>query len=669
MKINTIKIILPVLLFATSILFSYDFTEVKSSFDDKEYSTTIELSNDFSIEESIDDDNYEDMLLYRGISFFHLKKFIQSKKLLNKFKKQFPYSKNKDFSNYYLAFIDLQNENYVEATMKFDNLISSSNKEISEVSEMILQKIVTTLISEEDNIELSEKIWDKKILDILTKKRDIIDILVVLPLSGSKSKKANHILNGIKYFLDINKLPGNKNINLDIVDSENNIAIMQRKVLDKLKTNNFDLIIGEFSRNSTSALSGIASLKKIPLIAPTAADNDISKISKYIFQLTPSSYTLGKKMAEYSIDSLGYKIFSTIAPVSLDGKESVDGFTDMVEEKGCLIFSSEYYYNAFNINKQLTRIREKVLNIDSLDLELYMSSDSLKKGTPVGIIDAFFLPIKTKDIESITPQIIFYNFEAKLIGSKDWNDIKELNKVKNNIDGFHFVTANNNDANNSLYNDFAYKFRTKNKRNPEELEILGYDAMYFLYLGIKSSLKENSALIDGLKSLNKYSGVKGNVVFEKENRSNSSYEIFKFNSRDKLPKKITFNKYKKQKNQSTKVIENEKLFNLGFVNYQVKNYELSLESFLRIKGKEFKSVNLFLAHNYFYLGDYENAEKDYQESMKDNPFEEDLFYNMALIKLSQENEFDKVKGEAFMGKAAELGKKEALIYMKRLEEE
>jgi len=660
---DIIKSILIILLF-TSTLFSFDFNEIESSFEDMEYSSTIELTNNISFEDNRDKTNIEEILLYRAISFFHIKKFSQSKKLLKQFAKKYPYSKNKDYSNYYLAFINLQNENLVDAAIEFDNLSNSSNREISEVSITILEKIVNSLISEEENYELSEKIWDKKILETLSKKRDIIDILVVLPLTGRKSKEANYILNGIKYFLDINKFPGNKSVNLEVVDSESNVPVMVKKVLDKLNTNNFDLIIGEYSRNSTSALSAVATLKKIPLIAPTASENDISNISKYIYQLTPSAYTLGQKIAEYAIDSLGYKIFSTIAPVTLEGKESIDGFKNMVEKKGCLVFSSEYYYKALNINKQLTRIREQVLNIDSLDLELYMSSDSLKKGTPAGIIEAFFLPIKTKEIVSIAPQIAFYNFEAKLLGSQNWNDIKELNKVKTNINDIYFVKPNSNDANNSLYNDFAYKFRIKNKRNADKLEILGYDVMYFLYIGIKNSIKENLALIDALNNLKKYSGINGTVLFEKGNRSNSSVEILKFNTKNKIPKKISLigSKKSRSKNEDS----SNKSYNIGYINYQIKEYEKSLESFLKIEDENFELTNLYLADNYFYLNDYENAEIYYEKAVLTSSQNPDIYYNMALIKYSLDNEYDNIKAESFMEKAADLGKKEAIIFIEKL---
>ncbi|MDA3884931.1 MAG: ABC transporter substrate-binding protein [Candidatus Delongbacteria bacterium] len=627
------KYLVLVLILTISMLFSIDLEEkIKISYDSGYYQRVIDLT------ERLDNtlQNYDELIMFRGVCFYEVGEYRKSRRILLELLDKTPYFNQKDITLYYIALSELKLLNTTTATNIFVNLLNSTNNKLAKNSKEILHAVIKLLLSDDDYLELSDKIVNKEILKELAAAGNSIKILVVLPLTGEDKDVGNDILRGIRYAVEKIKLKNGKSVKLDVINSESSITTMVKKVTERLKSSRYNLIIGELRSNATSALAGIASVKKIPLVSPTASMRDISSISQNIFQLNTTSYTLSRKMAEYAVDSLNYKTFGILAPLNSDGKESVAGFTDVILEKGCGIIGTEWYYDASNLSKQLLRFRENICLIDSLDVEKYMSDDSIKT-VPVGVIDAFFLPVQNNDVQSVLPQMTFYNFKGHFLGTYGWDDNKTLTKLAENADSLIFIKESSYNVNNPKYNDFAYKFRNDKKRNPKRMEINGYSVMEM----IMNLLNENSklSLQRILSTTEEYNAINGKVLFD-DKRSNLASDLFTFLRRKGI-KKLSFS----DKKAENIFAEPERYYNLGYVysvkhddSLAVKNFLTSLNKYEDINSKAdvgFVPKEIFIdlyekiADSFYNFYSYRNAVAFYDTLLVDDPENVEIKFQKA----------------------------------------
>jgi|GEM_PF-1427711 len=627
-----------ILIFYFSIhLYGSNEDKAKNLYDSGDYSECVKFTNE--IQFSPDEDIVP--LFYRALSFYKLNDFRESKKAFLTICEETSEPEIKDKSSLFFALSKIKLNEIVDGAVILTGLLNSAQRDVAENSRLILETLIYYKLNEEDFIDLSEKTFDKNITDLINQSKNSLKILAVLPLSGTDKDAGKEILTGIEFAIKPVNYKGKK-VKLDIVNSEGKIPVMTKKVLDRLNSSRYNLIIGELRSDATAALAGIATLKNIPLISPTASENDISEISKFIFQLNSTSHTLGKKIAEYAIDSLNYKTFAVLSPATNDGNESVSGFTEKVLEKGCSVISSEWYFDTFDLNKQLQRIREKILSIDSLDVEEYMTADSIKAVT-AGVVDAFFLPVPNSDIESVASQVFYYNFKANMMGTYGWNDIKTLNKLASNADSLVYIKETSFNPENSKYNDFVFKFRKEYGSNPKLLEITGYSLMEML-LKLQDE-NPDKTIFKILSELREYDSLNGKVIFH-NSRSNLASDIFMYSEDKGL-------KYHFFESGTTKdsLFTAEKLYNSGYVDFVTRHYRKAVDNYLKSLDEYKANLNLAdstfendsriiniyrgLADSYFELKDFKKARIYFDKVLMFDPDDKYRTFNNAVA-LSQD---------------------------------
>ncbi|PID26914.1 MAG: hypothetical protein CR982_07650 [Candidatus Cloacimonadota bacterium] len=517
-----------ILIFST-LLYSNVY-EVVDSFNKKNYQGVIEKTI------SIPDPGSETAgyyFLYRGIALYNLEKYSFSIKTLEQFISVYGDRADTDLALQYLAMSYYKLENSVKAVDILDKLTYSKDKNISNTSMELAKKIIETKSTSHDLKKLLSKVTNKKLYKSIKKEMKSLDLLVVLPLSGENSSGGNDLLRGMNLYIEKNKGKFKKKIKLDVINSESSMVNMVKKVTKKVENGKYDLVVGELTSKFSGALAGITSAYKIPLLIPVASQKILSEISENIYQLSSSSYTISQKVAAYAIDSLKYKTFAILSPMSSEGKEASDGFITKVQEKGGDIISQEWYFDSTKLSRQLKRIRENVLILDSLDIQDYMEADSIKT-IPANGIDAFFIPIDFEEIQNVTSQFAFYNFNSKLLGTFGWNDERELYKVRTLIDSLVFGDESSYSTNNLEYREFTEDYREKYDLAPSRLAIKGYDILRLIHRELLKSEDIKSAL----KDLESYEGISGRLEWN-GNRTNQNVELFKY-SRSKGIKKIEY---------------------------------------------------------------------------------------------------------------------------------
>jgi ABC-type branched-subunit amino acid transport system substrate-binding protein len=634
------KIFFLILIIFAAEIFSVNFDKAKNLFESGYYSELIEYTKE--LENSPQSDFTSS--LYRAVSFYRTGKFRESRQLINKITALTGDPEIKDYALYFLALSEIKLENLVNSVLILSRLTNSSVSEISSNSKTILKSLVHYKLNEDELNDLAEEITDSDVISYISQSRNALKILAVLPLSGLDKEAGEELLTGLEFAVNTLKTE-DRNIILDVVNSESRISSMTKKVLDRLNSSNYNLVVGELRSNPTSALAGVTSLLNIPLLSPTAAANDISSISEYVFQMNTSSYTLGKTIAEFAIDSLKYRTFAILAPLTDDGNESVSGFTETVIEKGCSIISTEWYFDHFNLNRQLQRTRERVLSIDSLDTEEYMSLDSIKT-VPADVIEAFFLPVPNSDIESVLSQVAYYNFSAKTLGTYGWDDLKMLNKLSTNAKDLVFIKESGYDLGNNKYTDFVYKFNRDKNRNPKMLEITGYSVIEM----ILTLQKENPGMsihkiLSGPIEYNSVSG----KVFLKDSRTNKASDIYAFTPRsginriDYFPKEGKDSLYLAEKYFNTAHVYSVTNHDSLAVEYYLKSLEeysgnLKIEDSLFVKNRNVSEVYKRLGNTYFELNDLTNAKIYFERLIEAFPENKEFIFKHAVCSFEDDPE-------------------------------
>ncbi len=586
------------------------------------------------------------LLFYRGLALFRTRDYREGKRIFDLVADNCAGDNSglKDMALYYTALSKLKLEENIEGAVILTRLMNSQYPEISSNSRAILENLIYYKLEDADYKELSRLIFDSETAQYIESSRNALKILAVLPTTGPDQEAGKELLKGLEFGLKKFETKY-KNLRLDVVNSEGKIAVMLKKVIEKLNSTRYNLMIGELRSDATSALAGIAEMKKIPLISPTATAKEISEVSDMAFQLNTTSYTFGRHIAEYAIDSLNYRTFAIISPLTEDGNESVSGFTSKVVEMGCSVISLEWYFDSFDLNKQIQRIREKVFSIDSLDTEEYMSTDSIK-AVPAGIIDAFFLPVPNSDTESVLSQVSYYNFKAKTLGTYGWDDEKILNKLNMNADSLVFIKESSYSIDNPAYTDFAYKFRNEFNTNPKPLEVLGYSIIDMM-TDLKNRYDELT-VYKILSELEEYQAIAGKIIYE-NSRSNIAADLYMYRHGKGL-RKLEFN----ERHAKDTLFEAKKLFNSGYVNEATRRYKeavLSYENSLREYKKHLNLPDsLFDSHSmvseiyrragncYFILEEHSRAEEYFLKYLSNSPSDSGIRFKYYVSKANRETE-------------------------------
>lgn len=389
---------------------------------------------------------------------------------------------------------------------------------------------------------------------------------VILPLSGFFEEEARGLLRGIQYALRQDSRAMEMGVQLEIRDSMGEMLKTIDAVRDLAFNENVLAIIGEIESDKTAVIGALTESIGIPVIAPTAIESGLVQAGSNIFQMSPDVSTTGEMLAEYAINTLGFKTFAILAPADKYGKNITDGFAHKIDQlNGTIIAEAWYYENATDVREQIRRFRRlgltKMLR-DSLSLEYpdysriqidstiiaLKEQEELEKeeenrptklsdstAVEVTSIDGIFLPLYTEHIRYVAPQLALYNINAQLLGGNYWDDLDILMDNESYVQDAIFPTDYFLSESNTGFRDFRNRFRLEMGSSPGKLEISGFDSMNFLLDGIKS-IRGRSGLLDRLSGTGRYDGLVSSYRFERDNRVNKTITILQY--RDKSVRKL-----------------------------------------------------------------------------------------------------------------------------------
>ena len=359
-------------------------------------------------------------------------------------------------------------------------------------------------------------------------------------------------------------------VSLQMIDTEKDPLVASRGVRDLTSENDVIGIIGPVFSGTTSAAVGVANLRGVPLVTPTANANGIAAVGPYIFQANPDYEVRGRAMARYAIEVMGMKTVAVLAPIDSYGKEMAEAFIDEATRLHALVVATEWYQRGTSdLKMQLSNIRriamteaaEPMLSfggkISQSDLAKWMmlgvspkALDSLiEKGSVVGAwtmlgpnakrkidslgitvqyaepkvdsleypvlsINGIYVPIGSPDeIGIISSQLVYFNFQTRLLGSGEWNNFGELNANRRYCAGVVFESDNFADASNTQYTEWMNRFVERYKKRPSKNTLYGYDTANLLLTLIRRGISTRDELRNALSDVREYQGLHSKMGF------------------------------------------------------------------------------------------------------------------------------------------------------------
>ena len=392
----------------------------------------------------------------------------------------------------------------------------------------------------------------------------VVNIGVLLPLSGEYSENGLNLLRGIKTAFDEQPEEVKKKVILTIIDNESDQVKTVESMLKLSNDPSILAVIGPMMSDNATAASAIANSKNLPMISPTATKDGIAGLGFYSFQSNSDLTVKGRSLAKYAIDSLSLRRIAILSPANDYGKQMTDSFALEIDALGGEIVAQSWYYGEpINLRLQFNEFRRIGFRIheelypkeeppDSFDIlsdttltdsvktdlliELSKPVEEIDSGKVIlDVIDGFYLPIEFGEIKYIAPQFAFWNFETQILGGQNWYDEEILmdKAIARYLNGAIFSSDIYRGVDNEALEELRKKYQESFGEYPHRTDIFGYDCLNMVLHLIKDNVRTRELFIQRLNRIDNFNGVAGLIDFTGESqRVNNSIHILKFEDKN-----------------------------------------------------------------------------------------------------------------------------------------
>jgi branched-chain amino acid transport system substrate-binding protein len=381
------------------------------------------------------------------------------------------------------------------------------NGKLTEASETFL-KLIRLYPDSKEKIEaeiINSGLTDK---NKTTNENFLIGIL--LPLSGlDRSEEltaSNEILEGIKFaFSEYNEERTDK-IGTVIFDTENSSQRI-KEIKEQIELHNsIKLLIGPVYSTEVSVTLKEFRNSDIPIISPTATDNDLTYHNSNFFQANPNFIVRAKVMAQF--------IYYVENKRKIAVLNSIDGYSPLLAAE----FVREFEKLGGNV------VIKSTYKNSSLAYGNQLADFSSKLSSAEGI----FLPLADRmDAPLILSQLVQNDVDIPLFGNQDWLLAKgfetspELSN-KMTITSDYFI-----DYNSDSYQNFNKKFIARTNSEANRNVLYGYDAAKYVLTILRNINPERKNIKSKMESGISVSGFHNNISFD-PNRVNRYMNIIKY---------------------------------------------------------------------------------------------------------------------------------------------
>jgi ABC-type branched-subunit amino acid transport system substrate-binding protein/outer membrane protein assembly factor BamD (BamD/ComL family) len=322
---------------------------------------------------------------------------------------------------------------------------------------------------------------------------------VLLPLTdaanGGENTVSKEILEGIKYAAWEYNQKHDVKVGLIIRDTKGDTSTIKNIAGELSIIPAVKAVIGPiFSDEVRSALNYFRG-SGIPLVSPTATDDDLVELSDYFFQANPAFFMRAKVMAQYIYFVTGKR---KIALLNAD-----KGYSPLLAS----IFEDEFKKLGGEI------VDKRTYTSGSLDLINPVSAiaaDSLR-------LEGIYIPLSDKlDSAPLLSQMVQQGINTAVFGNQDWFYAKGFESSSALSNQLSFTSDFFIDYNDTLFSTFSKNFSKQTGIDINRNVLYGYDTADYLLTLINAGAVTRSSLISSMESGIEVEGYHNNIAFGKK---------------------------------------------------------------------------------------------------------------------------------------------------------
>ena len=337
---------------------------------------------------------------------------------------------------------------------------------------------------------------------------DVIKIGVFQPLTGANAAGGADEYDGAKLANKLVPKVLGKTIQLVAVDNKSDKVEAANAATVLVQKEKVKAVIGSWGSSLSMAGGPIFAEAKIPAVAVSATNPNVTKGNDYYFRVCFLDPFQGVVGASYAFNTLKAKKVAVIREVSNDysvglAKFFIDEFVKLSGDKNSIVAVSDYNTGDQDFSAQLTNI---------------------KKFEP----DVIFAPGNYTESALIIKQARALGMKAQFIGGDTWDFGAFLDIGGAAVEGAAFSTFFANDVPiNKTSEVFLKAFREEFKKEPSAVAALGYDAYLVIVDAItRAGSAEPQKIRDALAQTKGLEGAAGVITINAERNADKD-AVFK----------------------------------------------------------------------------------------------------------------------------------------------
>ena len=337
---------------------------------------------------------------------------------------------------------------------------------------------------------------------------DVIKIGVFQPLTGANAAGGADEYDGAKLANKLVPKVLGKTIQLVAVDNKSDKVEAANAATVLVQKEKVKAVIGSWGSSLSMAGGPIFAEAKIPAVAVSATNPNVTKGNDYYFRVCFLDPFQGVVGASYAFNTLKAKKVAVIREVSNDysvglAKFFIDEFVKLSGDKNSIVAVSDYNTGDQDFSAQLTNI---------------------KKFEP----DVIFAPGNYTESALIIKQARALGMKAQFIGGDTWDFGAFLDIGGAAVEGAAFSTFFANDVPIIKTSEvFLKAFREEYKKEPSAVAALGYDAYLVIVDAItRAGSAEPQKIRDALAQTKGLEGAAGVITINAERNADKD-AVFK----------------------------------------------------------------------------------------------------------------------------------------------
>lgn len=334
---------------------------------------------------------------------------------------------------------------------------------------------------------------------------------VILPVyqkdtNYSRVEPSVEILEGIKFAVSEYNNENNSKIGLLIRDSERKTEKIKAIKEEFDKYSSIKAIIGPVYSDEVKAALEIFKNSNIPILSPTATENDLASSYPNFFQANPSFILRGKIMAQYIYFVENKKKMAILSPEEGYSSLVANAFkNEFARLGGKIIIEVTYSNNSYDLSSQVSKIQARTKDIEGL-----------------------YVPLTDKaDASIILSQLEQQGINLTLYGNQDWLSAKGFESSSTLSNQLIFTSDYFIDYDDLNYQAFNKIFYQKTHLDVTRNVLYGYDVAKFILASFHDDEPDRTALKTLMESGIVYKGYHNNISFDSE-RVNKFLNIIRY---------------------------------------------------------------------------------------------------------------------------------------------